>query len=332
MSHKFLLTGGAGCLGSALVRHILDGAVPNASVVVFDPEKDHSRLRRVVGDDYGSRVQLVTGDVTKLPEVTAAVDQFGITEIIHLAALQVPLVKNDPLNGCLVNCLGTNVVYEVARARRDQIHRVVAMSSAAVYGPAALYPDGGIDEDDLLAPATLYGVHKQANEGTARIYYADYGVPSVLFRPWTVFGVGRDKGMTSTVTRAMANAVMGRDYQLAHGGAEDLNYLADLVAAIAIAAVEPFPQGFGIFNVPGHTANAQEVCALIAQATSFLDLPACSITPGTAHYTIASGLKFERIRKVFPTVPLTPLRDAFVATMRQFMAIKERGLLTDDQL
>lgn len=332
MSHKFLLTGGAGCLGSALVRHILDGGVSNASVVVFDPETDHSRLRRVVGDDYGSRVELVTGDVTNLGDLTAAVDRFGATEIIHLAALQVPLVKNEPLKGCLINCVGTNVVYEVARARRDQIRRVVAMSSAAVYGPAVLYPKGGIEEDAPLAPATLYGVHKEANEGTARIYHADYGVASVVFRPWTVFGVGRDKGMTSTVTRAMANAVMGRSYQLAHGGAEDLNYLADLVAAIAIAAVEPFPQGFGIFNVPGHTLNAPDVCELIQQAASFLELPACSITPGTAHYTIASGLKFERIRKVFPTVPLTPLRDAFVATMRQFMAIKERGLLTEDQL
>ena len=60
-----------------------------------------------------------------------------------------------------------------------------------------------------LTPGNHYGVYKMANEGTAQVYWADNGVPSVGLRPMTVYGAGRDQGMTSSPTAAIAAAVLG---------------------------------------------------------------------------------------------------------------------------
>ena len=65
------------------------------------------------------------------------------------------------------------------------------------------------DPDGELRPRTLYGVYKRCNEETARHYAESLGVPSVGLRPWTVFGVGRDQGVTSAPTSAIQAVVRG---------------------------------------------------------------------------------------------------------------------------
>ncbi len=330
---NFLATGGSGCFGCALVRLILGGsnADPNSKIIVFDKDLDAKRLKLVAGDDLPpDRLLSVAGDVTSLADVMDAIDRYGITHILHLAALQVPLVKENPIVGAHVNVVGTNVVLEAARRRSDQIQRTVFMSSAAVLGKREKYPTGLITEAyPFFTPGTLYGGHKQANENAAATYFADYGVQSVGFRPWTVHGVGRDRGMTSTNTTAIANAVLGIDYELAHGGMEDLNFLDDVVAATLLAATQPFKQGFGIFHIPGHTVHASEFCRLVTEVAREMELPPCRITPAASgmQYPIAYGLDYSAIRQAFPTVPLTPLKDAIRLTAERFCALRDRGLL-----
>ena len=94
----------------------------------------------------------------------------------------------------------------------DQIQGLAYASSVAVYGPANIYPPGPLADDAPLAPVTLYGVTKEANEGWAAIYWQDYAVPSVGLRPFFVYGPGRDQGVSSTPTKAMAAAAIGRPY------------------------------------------------------------------------------------------------------------------------
>ena len=120
------------------------------------------------------------------------------THIVHLAGLQVPFVAADPVMGALVNVVGTVRVLEAARHAGGAVRGLSYASSAAVYDLAG-----------ELRPRSLYGVYKRCNEETARHYAESLGVPSVGLRPWTVFGVGRDQGVTSAPTSAIQAVVRG---------------------------------------------------------------------------------------------------------------------------
>src|ERR1019366_2835007 len=100
----------------------------------------------------------------------------GITHIIHLAGLQIPSCIADPIQGAMVNVIGTLNVFEVARRRPEQVKRISYASSAAVYGPEEAYAGGHVSENAPLLPATHYGVYKQCNEGNARVYFKDAGI------------------------------------------------------------------------------------------------------------------------------------------------------------
>ena len=127
--------------------------------------------------------------------------------MVHLAALQVPFCRENPVLGAAVNVVGTMNVFEAVEARLDRIPGIAYACSAAVYGPSDPSP---APEAGGLRPATHYGVFKQANEGNARIAWQDDGVASIGIRPYVVYGAGRDQGLTSGPTAAMAAAARGR--------------------------------------------------------------------------------------------------------------------------
>src|SRR5712692_11187569 len=112
----------------------------------------------------------VRGDIADRDAVTRVVSEHGVRHIIHLAAWQVPLCRQDPSRGALINVVGTANVFEAAKAHRDRVGRVAYFSSAAVFGPPSLYGPGPVTDDSPPKPATHYGVYKVANEETARVY------------------------------------------------------------------------------------------------------------------------------------------------------------------
>ena len=106
----------------------------------------------------------------------------------------------------------------------------------------------------LLTPSTQYGVFKCCNEGNARIYFQDFGISSVGLRPWTVFGVGRDFGMTSEPTKAIKSLALNRAYHITYGGWQDMQYVDD-VAKIAVRCLEAPYQGAKSYNLRGHVVD-----------------------------------------------------------------------------
>ena len=106
-----------------------------------------------------------------------------------------------------MNVLGTVNVFEAAKRRADRIDHVVYASSIAAYDAI---DSGGGGLEMTGPPGTLYGVYKRANEGTAHLYWTDEGVASIGLRPHTVFGPGRDQGLTSAPTSAMLAAAAAR--------------------------------------------------------------------------------------------------------------------------
>src|SRR6266511_2250281 len=208
LSERFLITGMLGCVGAWVARTLVR---EGAGVVGFDLGTDLRRLELIMEPNEVARVTLVRGDVTDLASLEQALDEHEITNVIHLAAMLIPLVKADPPRGAHVNVVGTVNVFEAVKRRRDRIRGVAYASSAAVYDRA----DGAwVAEDARGAPVTHYGVHKQANEGTARIYWLDDELPSVGLRPYVVYGPGRDQGVTAAPTLAMEAAARGDGYHI----------------------------------------------------------------------------------------------------------------------
>src|SRR5918999_5262631 len=211
-----LVTGAFGCIGSWVVRSLVDrGDRP----VVFDLRDDPWRMRMIAGPEIATRVTIVRGDIADRDAVMRVVQEHDVDRIVHLAAWQIPLCRQDPAKGAAINVVGTANVFEGARASGGRVSRVIYASSAAVFGPPSFYPPGPIKDDAPAHPATHYGVYKVANEETARIYWEEHRIPSMGFRPLSVYGPGRDFGLTADPTLAMKSAVLGRPFRIRWGGA-----------------------------------------------------------------------------------------------------------------
>ena len=260
---RFLVTGALGCIGAWTVHNLVHEGVP---VTVFDLATKPRRLQLLLSDDELAQVNFVAGDIADLSAFEEALDDNEITHVIHLAGLQVPFCKADPPLGARVNVVGTANVFEAVKRRQERIGKVVYASSVAVFGAPEDYEPGAVMRDDsTLMPHTHYGVYKQANEGTAHVYWLDEGVSSIGFRPYVVYGVGRDQGITSTPTTAMLAAAANLPYHISYGGRTVFQYADDTARAFIQAARADYT-GAGAFNLGGFAPDMRDVKDAIDRA------------------------------------------------------------------
>jgi nucleoside-diphosphate-sugar epimerase len=259
---RFLVTGAFGCIGAWATKRLL---AEGASVWTYDLPGNPHRLKLIMDDATFAKINIVPGDITEFETFFNTVKDNGITHILHLAALQVPFVRANPVLGMDVNVVGTTIVLETAKQLAEQVHGVAYASSVAVYGPTHLYPPGPLQHDAPFLPATLYGVSKQANEWTAKVYWGDYKLRSVGLRPFFVYGPGRDQGASSVPTKAMLAAAAGRPYHINIGGTALFQH-ADDVAAALITAARSTVEGAPCFNLGGTKASIADVVAAIEAA------------------------------------------------------------------
>ena len=256
---SYLVTGALGALGAWVVRALLDR---EQAVVTYDLGGSDHRLALALTGDELAALDRIDGDVTDLDHLQRVLDEHDVTNVIHLAALQVPFVREDPVLGSKVNVTGTVNVLEAVRRRGEGMGPVVYASSIAAVAAEAY-------------PSTLYGVFKLANEGTAAGYFADFGVSSIGLRPHTIYGPGRDQGLTSAPTAAMVAAARGEAYEIPFGGSLQLQYVADAGEAF-VRASEVDAEGASVHNLDGPVASVEEIIAAIELAA-----PGAEITGGT---------------------------------------------------
>ncbi len=304
MPETALVTGVLGCLGAWTARALLD---ENVEVVGFDLGDAHDRLELVLGDDAG-RITVIQGDITDRASLERVFDEHAITRVVHLAALQVPSCREDPVLGARVNVVGTLNVLEAARTRLDRIPGVVFASSAAVYGPGDPTP---APETGGLAPATHYGVFKRANEGNARVAWAEAGVASIGIRPYVVYGAGRDQGLTSGPTLAIAAAVRGEAFTIGYGGVAQYDYARDVGYAFARASAV-VREGATVANFPGVAASMHEVVGAIENA-----VPAARGRIGWDEVVLPfpSRLEANALEEILGPLSKTSLADGVAATV-----------------
>jgi nucleoside-diphosphate-sugar epimerase len=191
-----------------------------------------------------------------------------VTHVVHLAALQYPYCRDDHLAGARVNVLGTVCVFDAA----------VRAGASLVYASSIA----------ALEDGQLYGTWKRANEGTASAYWAEDGFPSIGLRPALVYGVGRDRGVTASLTLAMEAAARGEPFHVAHGGSAPLNYAPD-IARLFVRCARLVETGAGVYDSGGAVHHVRDVIAAIE-----------AVVPGT--------------RITFEDTPFAPTPDGFDGT------------------
>ena len=241
-SGPVLVTGAGGCIGSWTLA-LLERA--GVKVHAFDLHIDQRRPALLMNDDALRQITWHAGDIADTQAVKKVVADTGVCAIIHLAALQVPFCRADPVAGALVNVVGTVNVFEAAKAAG--VKRITYASSVAAYGAL---DNGG-------AMSTLYGAYKYCNEQTAKVYSEENGLHSVGIRPGVVYGVARDQGMTSKTTVAILAAATANAYTIPFSG--DVSWLfAGEVASAFIRSVSCDRTGAPVFDLNGKLASVQE--------------------------------------------------------------------------
>jgi nucleoside-diphosphate-sugar epimerase len=306
VTERFLVTGALGCIGAWTCALLAEEGV---EVVGFDAGSDNRRLRLVTD----AEIPLVRGDIVDGDALARLLDEHEITHVVHLAALLLPQIKPNPPYGTAVNVGGTVNVLDAAKTRGIQI---AYASSAAVY--SSVDDTGGAVSNDAVGhPATFYGVHKQACEGMARIFWQEEQVPSIGIRPWIVYGPGRDHGLTASPTLAMAAAAAGEDYRITFGGRTQLQFAPD-TARVFIASARAATEGARVFHLGGQTVSLAEVAATIEEIA-----PGVSITVDE-ETILPFPPEFDGgpLDDALGGISWTPLREGVAATVERLRAAR----------
>jgi nucleoside-diphosphate-sugar epimerase len=241
-SASYLVTGGAGFIGSHLVEHLL---AAGARVRVLD---DFSTGRRENLAPFRNRIEVMEADIVD-PEACRRACQ-DMTVVFHQAALpSVPRSVKDPAHSHEVNATGT---LNVLLAARDAgVRRVVYASSSSAYGDTPTLPKR---EDHVPSPRSPYAVAKLTGEHYVRSFPAVFGLEGVALRYFNIFGPRQDPGSPyAAVIPLFAKAAMAGEPPLIHGDGEqtrDFTYIDNAVLANFLAAAAPAEKVSGeVFNV-----------------------------------------------------------------------------------
>ncbi|MBW1942269.1 MAG: NAD(P)-dependent oxidoreductase [Deltaproteobacteria bacterium] len=321
---KFLVTGAMGCIGAWVVRNLLRDGV---EAIIFDQSDNDQRLKLLLNKRALAKVQYIQGSITNLDDIKKALHQSGATHVIHLAALQFPFCNADPGLGAQVNVVGTANVFEAIRSAGNQIGGMSYASSIAAYGPDHLYPQKPLQEDVPLHPDTFYGTYKQTNENTARVFWKEWKVGSVGLRPATIYGVARDQGLTAGLSKATLAAAVEQPFHISFGGPTAFQYVDD-TARIFIDAARAAWKGAIVCNMHNIVTDVREFVETLQGLA-----PNAQIT-----YEKNSKLPFpvdfdcKNLRRIIPTVPLTPLTEAVGKTLDLFRKLASEGRVNSEQL
>jgi UDP-glucuronate 4-epimerase len=319
----FFVTGATGCIGSWVVRNLILEGTP---VTALDFQDSRHRLTTILDEDQLCQVNFVHGDVTDLKSVEKIMADCGATHVIHLAALQLPFCRANPSLGALVNVIGTVNIFEACK--RLKIHQLAYASSTAVYGPLEAYPEGPIPHDAPLLPRSHYGVYKVANEGNAKVYWLDDGITSIGLRPHTVYGPGRDQGMTSTPTKAMVAAVMGNPYKISFGGKYGFQFVDD-VAKIFISASRTTWKGAEGFSLGGSPTSTTDIIDAIE---TLLPEHCGKITYEDKPLPFPAEFDNHALVSILGDLPQTPLLEGVKVTIDTYKKAIENDLIKANDL
>jgi UDP-glucose 4-epimerase len=256
----FLVTGGAGFIGSHIVERLL---AEGHRVRVLDDFSSGS-MKNLAFARGSSRLEVVRGDIRRFPVVERAMR--GVGGVFHQAAMRsVPRSVADPLGANSANVTGTLHVFHAA-AREKRKPRVVYASSSSVYGDR---PDLPKREDQPTAAISPYAASKVAGEIYAGVWKKIFGLDTVGLRYFNVFGPRQDpkSEYAAVIPRFILWAVEGQPLQVHGDGKQsrDFTYIDNVVSANLLAARAPAARVSGkSYNVGcGSRTSLLEIVAML---------------------------------------------------------------------
>ena len=259
---KCLVTGGAGFIGSHIVRHLLDRGFEVLCLDNFDPDLE---IKKANVDHFleNEDFELVRGDIRDAELLKRLV--MDIDYIFHEAAL-VSVVESmkDPVKTIEVNTIGTLNV--LGAGMKSDVKKVIIASSAAVYGDLPALPK---KEDMIPAPRSPYAISKLDCEYAARIFYEEYGLKTTSLRYFNVYGPGQDPASpyAAAIPIFIRKALRNEAIPIYGDGSQtrDFIFVRDVVLANELAMSKG--EG-GIFNVAnGSAVSINELAKLIIELT-----------------------------------------------------------------
>ena len=249
-----LVTGGAGFVGSNLVRRLI---AEGARVTILD-DFFTGKLSNLAGLD--GRCGIVRGTVTDRETVMSLVAQTGI--VFHLAARNIIASTRNPIEDFQTNIGGTLNI--LLAAREHQIERVVYTSSVSVYGNPKYLP---INEDDRISLLTPYAVSKYGGEGYCQAFYESYDLPVAVVRYSNVYGPWQDPAnpYCGVIAKFIDKVKAGLAPEI-HGDGQqtrDFTYVDDAVEATLIAALSPKAEGEVINIGTGIETSINSLASLV---------------------------------------------------------------------
>jgi len=285
---KFLVTGGAGFIGS----HIVDALVGNGNTVRIIDDFSSGRMENLQG--VLNKIELIKGDIRNKELVAKAVE--GVDYVLHQAALR--SVPKSLANPELYNDVNINGTLNILTASRDaKVKRVVMASSSSIYGDIDKLPE---KEDFLPQLISPYGLTKLAGEYYSRIFSKIYGLETVNLRYFNVFGPRQSlENEYAVVIPKFITCILNDVPPPIHGDGKqtrDFTYVANVVQANIKSAVTPGIK-CEVFNIAcGRAYSVIDIVKYVNKILGKNILPAFGpIRAGDAKHTLADISKAKKL-------------------------------------
>ncbi|MDC3299558.1 GDP-mannose 4,6-dehydratase [bacterium] len=323
---RVLVTGGAGFIGSELVRIL---AKHGHTVVVVDNLVNGTRdnLAGVLAE----RVSLQERDIRDLDRMSELMATVDI--VYHLACLGVRHSIHSPLENQDVNASATLSLLELAR--NSNVNRFVHVSSSEVYGTAKSVP---MAESHQTVPHTIYGGSKLAGESYARAYWKTYQFPTVIVRPFNSYGPrSHHEGDSGEVIPKFLLRVMAGKPMIIFGDGtqtRDFTFVSDTARGIYEAGIADKAVGRTINLGQGVETEINELAQLVAEvadAKGEAQIEYQNPRPGDVHRLLSNS---EYARELLDFRPRVGLRDGLTRLREWYLSggRSPEELLEDDHV
>jgi nucleoside-diphosphate-sugar epimerase len=306
---RYLVTGGAGFIGSHLVEHLVGRG---EDVVVLD---DFSTGSRKNIEPFAGKIELIEGSI--LDEATCARAVRDVDYVLHEAAIpSVPRSVVDPVGSHAVNVTGTLNI--LIAARDAKVRKLVYAASSSAYGDTVELPK---HESMIPRPLSPYAAAKYAGECYCKVFHATYGLPTVALRYFNIFGPRQDpNSQYAAVIAKFAQCAIRAEAPTIYGDGgqtRDFTYVANVVSANMLACTAPDSANGEVFNVGcGDRITVNDLWRRISAAAGFNGK--ANYAPARAGDVRDSLASLDKIRQGIGYKPLIDLDEGLKRTLDFF--------------